>query len=1174
MSEVNLKEYFQRLDRLLKANAADEVIHHARHILRYYPRNVQVYRFLGRALVLIGRYEEAEAALRRVLGVLPDDFIANVALGEVFERTNRCEDAIYHLERALDQQPSDKDLLDALRVLYHRCRKTGQLKIQMTAGTVARQHWRSGAPDYAIDTLRSALKSAPDRIDLRLLLAQILWAAGREEEAAESALEVIRHLPDSLDANRIMAELWLKYSRPSDAQRFVNRIESVDPYLAVELVQGTPPPDDAFRIEELDYVRSAQSEAVTARPDWLKDLGAAGDLPAAPTAEPQEEAWSSWSSAMLSSTPAAETPTESQPENDLEWLTAFPTVREDDAPIIPTSPSDSELDALFSTGGLDAERLPYTPPAPPEPDSDPFAWMRDAGIDVDENAPARSMALDEPDFDDLYTPPAASAGAQAEADADPLFWMRDAGVEMVDEQPGADVLGEAAAFDDLFGSPGGGAFDEPEDRPIEEPDAFAWMQGYDTGLTTDTPAPYDPYAPIDAPAPYDPYAASADEDDLFALAPAQPAEVYDPYAAAGDDEPEADSLDWLNATPDARPAGDSLPFPDEDDLLFDAAPTAPPQDAPASPPSMRGLTAILNEGNFDWMKSADAAAGAEPDDDEWLAQFGAAPAKPASASDSPDWLTDLDPSPDRVSALADIPAAESDDDLFAIQPEEQSWMSDPERRDDDLSMPQGDDQEMDWLTQFAPTESTSADSPSAPAMSDDDDVWANLMGVGDDTADRLSFADTVITTDPLDSASPAGEPGDDDDESIPDWLRDSAPSVVETQASGFAAEELDWLNDSSITDAEEVLSAAALHADLDELSDLGEMRLYSGDVESADELTFEIDPLEPPSEQDDDATIESVPDWLSDIRATDSGESATEQAVDFTLSEIAPSASEPDDDFAWLNDAAPVAEAETVAPAAEQADDFAWLNDAAPVAEAETVAPAAEQADDFAWLNDAAPVAEAEAAEPAAEQADDFAWLNDAAPVAEAETVEPAAEQADDFAWLNDAAPVAEAEAEQPVAETHEPDFNFEDLQPTDATAVVAEVEDAVMSEREYEDEDDGTAALFEEEVVLEGGDVNTPDWLNAMVPGLDVDVTAQEYILPDEEFDLVEEAPIPIDRSAAGNAEFGWLVRIVEEEVAASQPVRRFSFSRPPAWARPARPPVSDDDDDFPDWIVDDDGK
>ena len=64
MPEVNLKDYFNRLDNLLGENSADEVIHHCRHILRYYPKNVDTYRFLGQALVVTP--EEGEA-LRSVL---------------------------------------------------------------------------------------------------------------------------------------------------------------------------------------------------------------------------------------------------------------------------------------------------------------------------------------------------------------------------------------------------------------------------------------------------------------------------------------------------------------------------------------------------------------------------------------------------------------------------------------------------------------------------------------------------------------------------------------------------------------------------------------------------------------------------------------------------------------------------------------------------------------------------------------------------------------------------------------------------------------------------------------------------------------------------------------------------------------------------------------------------
>src|SRR5690606_32708259 len=178
-----------------------------------------------------------------------DDYAAHIGLSEANERLNRSDEAIWHLERALEQRPNERDVIEALRALYRRHRGVENLKIQMTTAAVARQYLRSGAYPQAIETLRSALLRLNDRLDLRLLLAQILWRQGAEEEAAEIALEILKVLPDCLEANRIMAQLWLSVGRPSDAQRYVNHLEAVDPYLAVELVQGFPPEEDAFHIE-------------------------------------------------------------------------------------------------------------------------------------------------------------------------------------------------------------------------------------------------------------------------------------------------------------------------------------------------------------------------------------------------------------------------------------------------------------------------------------------------------------------------------------------------------------------------------------------------------------------------------------------------------------------------------------------------------------------------------------------------------------------------------------------------------------------------------------------------------------------------------------------------------------------------------------------------------------
>ena len=65
-----------------------------------------------------GRWDEGREALRRVLSVIPDDYAAHLGLSEANERMDRADEAIWHLERALEQRPNDKDLIDALRGLY------------------------------------------------------------------------------------------------------------------------------------------------------------------------------------------------------------------------------------------------------------------------------------------------------------------------------------------------------------------------------------------------------------------------------------------------------------------------------------------------------------------------------------------------------------------------------------------------------------------------------------------------------------------------------------------------------------------------------------------------------------------------------------------------------------------------------------------------------------------------------------------------------------------------------------------------------------------------------------------------------------------------------------------------------------------------------------------------
>ncbi len=693
MPEISLKAYFNKLDALLGAHAADEVIHHCRHILQYFPKNVTAYRLLGRALVNNGRWEEGREVLRRVLGVIPDDYAAHLGLSEANERMNCPDEAIWHLERALEQHPTDKELLDALRGLYRRHRGVETLKIQLTSGTVARQNLRSGDYAKAIDTLRGASARMTERIDLKLLLAQILWQQGAEEEAAEIALDVLKVLPDCLEANRIMAALWLSFSRPSDAQRYVNRLESVDPYLAVELVQGTPPEDDAFRIEELDYQRSSQREMASARPDWLQEISSEAPAPVATEDEQPSAAeisgddeWTNWASAMLhsqtpESTAEAQVSSTAQPSatqsadlrsNSSAW-TNNDFVTTGGLTDLFGSPDDAEpaeLAALFESGDEDNDD-----------EGDPMAWLRDSNVEIVEE--------DElPDYDQLFG--VDDLDSLPEPEANPMAWL---------EQ--SDVITE----------------DEDED---EDDDPFAWMREADAQPDDEDEQPtFEPSIEDGLDFAY------ADES-LYAEAL-----TGDPDAVPSD---EADAEPW--AALDFGDAGEDA----DDEADFSTGDAVAAMDNVSAPDGRRGLTAILQDANFDWVDRSPDEIVSDDEMDEWLNQFGGSSEPRPDVNDVPDWLTQLDA-----------------DDVTEVEAEEATdpsdWLTQIEDEQDEAEV-----QAVDAVDLF--TEAADVDAPAdalADALIDDDSDW--LAQVDLDEAEVESPAEVV-------------------DE--PDWLR--SPQTWDDQA--------------------------------------------------------------------------------------------------------------------------------------------------------------------------------------------------------------------------------------------------------------------------------------------------------------------------------------------------------------------------------------------------------
>ncbi|MCQ3932938.1 MAG: hypothetical protein DPW16_21010 [Chloroflexi bacterium] len=317
MSTTTLRAYLDELDLLLQREALEEVIGHCRHILQHYPKNVETYRLLGKALLEKARHEEAAQVFPRLLSADPNDFVAHVGMSSIYENQQQLNQAVWHMERANEQMPNNNVILNELKRLYKRRDEASPRKIQLTRAALAQQYLNSGMHEQAITELRRSLVEQPNRLDLRVRLATALWDAGHLLEAGELALEVLRVLPDCLPLNLLMAKLWIETRRPDDAKPFLEKVEALAPYESLRLIYSSENqatlPEGAFVLSRLKWTADAATSVAGPAPDWISQITDVFNTPEsiAPTRSPGRstaQEMPDWMSEAVSPTPADDLP--------------------------------------------------------------------------------------------------------------------------------------------------------------------------------------------------------------------------------------------------------------------------------------------------------------------------------------------------------------------------------------------------------------------------------------------------------------------------------------------------------------------------------------------------------------------------------------------------------------------------------------------------------------------------------------------------------------------------------------------------------------------------------------------------------------------------------------------------------------------------------------------------
>jgi tetratricopeptide (TPR) repeat protein len=274
MSNVSLRVYNREIETMIEGGRLDEAVAHCQHILKTFPMYVEIYRLLGKSFLEARRYTDAADIFQRTLMAVPDDFVAHVGMSIIRDDEGKLDEAIWHMERAFEDQPSNTAIQNELRRLYGRRDGIEPPKIRLSRDALANMYAQGELFNQAIAEIRSVLADDPDRADLQVMLARAYYRAGQKVEAAEAAANLLKKYNYCLDALRILVDVLPESSQTENTQVYRQRLHMLDPYssfVAGSVFSTDQVPDASVNVERLEYVPSAVPAST--QPNWASTLG-------------------------------------------------------------------------------------------------------------------------------------------------------------------------------------------------------------------------------------------------------------------------------------------------------------------------------------------------------------------------------------------------------------------------------------------------------------------------------------------------------------------------------------------------------------------------------------------------------------------------------------------------------------------------------------------------------------------------------------------------------------------------------------------------------------------------------------------------------------------------------------------------------------------------------------
>jgi len=290
MSDLSLRAYHRKIDNWIEENEIDKAITQSEYLIQSFPKSIQSWRCLSKALLQKQDFELADQVFDVILRVDPDDFIAHIGKSMSAELRGELDSSIEHMRRAFELQPGNEGLESEIKRLLNK--KDGQApeKIHLTRGALIKMYLRGSLYEQAIAEALIGNRENPQRMDFQLALAEGYEKSGIYAKAVEICVNILKELPYCQKANEILQHILAMSGNKDIPQTYKRRLIEMDPYYAyleADTTSVLDVPDIAVMVEdksdqELEgkpissliqesWINKAESEIEYKTSDW-KDI--------------------------------------------------------------------------------------------------------------------------------------------------------------------------------------------------------------------------------------------------------------------------------------------------------------------------------------------------------------------------------------------------------------------------------------------------------------------------------------------------------------------------------------------------------------------------------------------------------------------------------------------------------------------------------------------------------------------------------------------------------------------------------------------------------------------------------------------------------------------------------------------------------------------------------------